>query len=137
MMDIETIEALAKQAGFVVTVDEDLPRPHITVTHQMDGNCGDQLMRFATLVEAAERGACAVACDEHDSLHGDAYAAVCRDRAPMDVRPDSKEIQRMVLADNERPCVYGVAGPCQHPNCLEAHFQTLWAEQARSLAAGK
>jgi hypothetical protein len=40
---------------------------------------------------------------------------------------DSKAIERAVMADNNRPCLYGVAGPCFHPNCLEAHFKTLAA----------
>jgi hypothetical protein len=45
---------------------------------------------------------------------------------------DAKVIERRVMADRNRPCLYGVAGPCQHPKCLEAHFQTLHAEaQAR------
>ncbi len=41
--------------------------------------------------------------------------------------PTGKEIERAVMADTNRPCLYNVAGPCLHPNCLEAHFQTLAA----------
>ena len=52
-----------------------------------------------------------------------------------------KAIERAVLADHGRPCLYGVAGPCQHPNCLEAHFKTLYdaiaAQQKHAALAGK
>lgn len=30
-----------------------------------------------------------------------------------------------VRADQNRPCLFGVAGPCSHPRCLYAHFETL------------
>lgn len=39
----------------------------------------------------------------------------------------AKKIERAVMADQNRPCLYGVAGPCQHPKCLEAHYNTLKA----------
>lgn len=42
-------------------------------------------------------------------------------------RVDGKAIERAVMADQDRPCLYGVMGPCFHPNCLEAHFDTLVA----------
>ncbi len=32
-----------------------------------------------------------------------------------------------VMGDENRPCLYGVAGPCFHPKCLEAHYETLRA----------
>lgn len=38
---------------------------------------------------------------------------------------NAKAIERAVLADKKRPCLYGVAGPCFHPRCLESHFITL------------
>lgn len=45
-----------------------------------------------------------------------------------------KTIERMVLADQDRPCLYGVMGPCQHPNCLEAHYRTLKAKYTSDTA---
>jgi len=45
---------------------------------------------------------------------------VVRDH-PMDCRA----LERAVMADRQRPCLYGVAGPCVHPKCLEAHYETL------------
>jgi hypothetical protein len=49
---------------------------------------------------------------------------------------DAKAIERRVMADRDRPCLYGVMGPCFHPKCLEAHFKTLHAEaQLRALIA--
>ncbi len=39
---------------------------------------------------------------------------------------DGKAIERAVMADTSRPCLYGVSGPCSHPNCLESHFKTLY-----------
>jgi hypothetical protein len=41
-------------------------------------------------------------------------------------------IERAVLADLFRPCQYNVAGPCMHPKCLEAHYQTLKVEWQKS-----
>lgn len=41
---------------------------------------------------------------------------------------DAKAVERRVMADTGRPCLYGVAAPCQHPRCLEAHFTTLHTE---------
>jgi hypothetical protein len=38
---------------------------------------------------------------------------------------DAKRIERAVLADRERPCLYHMAGPCFHPNCLESHFHNV------------
>ena len=38
---------------------------------------------------------------------------------------DTKEVERRVMADQSRPCLYRVAGPCQHPACREDHFNTL------------
>jgi len=38
---------------------------------------------------------------------------------------DTKAIERAVMADRNRPCLYGVRGPCSHPKCLDAHYQTL------------
>jgi hypothetical protein len=38
-----------------------------------------------------------------------------------------KDIERAVMADSRRPCLFHVAGPCYHPLCLEAHYQTLKA----------
>lgn len=40
-------------------------------------------------------------------------------------KPDGKAIERAVMADINRPCLYNVAGPCSHPKCLESHYQTL------------
>ena len=40
----------------------------------------------------------------------------------------SEAVGRQVLADNGRPCLFGVARPCWHPTCLEAHFNTLKAQ---------
>lgn len=36
-------------------------------------------------------------------------------------------IKYKVMEDNNRPCLFGVAGPCFHPKCLEAHYETLRA----------
>lgn len=30
-----------------------------------------------------------------------------------------------VMRDKDRPCLFGVAGPCFHSKCLDAHFETL------------
>lgn len=38
---------------------------------------------------------------------------------------DSKEIERRVMRDINRPCLFGVAGPCFHPKCLDAHYETV------------
>ena len=45
---------------------------------------------------------------------------------------DQKALERAVLADASRPCLYHVSGPCSHPNCLKAHFDTL---RAKAIAA--
>jgi hypothetical protein len=45
---------------------------------------------------------------------------------------ETKAIERAVMADHNRPCLYNAAGPCQHPNCLEAHFATLWRQRKAS-----
>jgi len=37
----------------------------------------------------------------------------------------ARRVARAVMADHNRSCLYGVAGPCQHPKCLKAHFNTL------------
>jgi len=37
----------------------------------------------------------------------------------------TKEIDRLVMEDIDRPCLFGVAGPCFHPKCLYAHFDTV------------
>ena len=36
-----------------------------------------------------------------------------------------KDIERAVMGDRNRPCLFGVRGPCFHPKCLEAHYNTL------------
>lgn len=56
----------------------------------------------------------------------------------MDNHIDAKAVERRVMADHDRPCLYGVTGPCFHPKCLESHYNTLYAEaQARrSQASG-
>lgn len=38
---------------------------------------------------------------------------------------DPKTIERAVMADQQRPCLYHIAPPCFHPKCLEAHYETL------------
>lgn len=35
------------------------------------------------------------------------------------------EARRKVMEDQNRPCLYHVAGPCFHPACLEAHTRTI------------
>jgi len=35
------------------------------------------------------------------------------------------DIDRAVMADSNRPCLFGVAGPCFHPKCLNAHYETI------------
>lgn len=40
--------------------------------------------------------------------------------------PYSNEIGRKVMEDHQRPCLFGVRGPCSHPKCLDAHYKTLW-----------
>lgn len=50
---------------------------------------------------------------------------------------DGKAIERAVMADRERPCLYGVVGPCQHPNCLESHYKTLYGEACRRMGNAK
>lgn len=47
-----------------------------------------------------------------------------------------KKVERAVMEDHYRPCLYGVAPPCQHPNCLEAHYNTLLAEELKLQGAG-
>jgi hypothetical protein len=48
-----------------------------------------------------------------------------------------KEIERRVMVDEDRPCLYGIRGPCVHPNCLEAHFVTLRELADRSTHNGE
>ena len=50
---------------------------------------------------------------------------------------DYKSIGRSVMADAHRPCLYGVAGPCFHPNCLNAHYETLRSNGLMSRPATK
>lgn len=38
---------------------------------------------------------------------------------------DRKTIERAVMQDNARPCLFNVAGPCFHSKCLDAHFKTI------------
>lgn len=38
---------------------------------------------------------------------------------------DLAKIDREVMSDMHRPCLYGVSGPCFHPKCLYAHAETL------------
>jgi hypothetical protein len=45
------------------------------------------------------------------------------------------EIDRLVMADRERPCLYKVAGPCFHPRCLEAHAETIGRKLREQRAA--
>lgn len=35
------------------------------------------------------------------------------------------DIERAVMNDPRRPCLFHVAGPCFHPKCLVAHYATL------------
>jgi len=37
----------------------------------------------------------------------------------------SKEIARKVLADQDRPCLFGVMGPCFHPKCLDFFYEII------------
>ena len=37
---------------------------------------------------------------------------------------DPRAISRAVMEDRRRPCLFGVAGPCSHPKCLDAHYAT-------------
>ena len=39
-----------------------------------------------------------------------------------------KEADRKVMADENRPCLFHVAGPCFHPKCLEAYSDQLMKE---------
>lgn len=39
-------------------------------------------------------------------------------------------VNAKLMNDDERPCLFGVAGPCVHPLCLEAHRKTLRAREA-------
>jgi hypothetical protein len=45
---------------------------------------------------------------------------------------NGKAIERAVMEDKERPCLYRVMGPCQHPDCLEAHYKTLYEAAANA-----
>lgn len=45
---------------------------------------------------------------------------------------DPKAIERAVMADQNRPCLYHVAPPCFHPKCLVAHYETLKANAQRT-----
>lgn len=38
------------------------------------------------------------------------------------MRPGREAIWDAVRRDAERECLYGVAPPCQHPDCLQAAF---------------
>jgi hypothetical protein len=42
---------------------------------------------------------------------------------------DYKTLERRVMADQNRPCLYGVNPPCVHPKCLESHYKTLKEEE--------
>ena len=50
---------------------------------------------------------------------------------------DAKAIERAVVADRSRPCLFRVAGPCYHPKCLEAHYETLYREALQRAGDGK
>lgn len=56
------VQLLAREAGFVVVRSRALPQPWITGLGATDTNIAGMLMRFAELVAAAERQACARAC---------------------------------------------------------------------------
>ena len=53
------------------------------------------------------------------------------------IRVDTWKIERAVLADADRPCLYGVAGPCSHPACLDAHYKTLFDAEKKRLSIGQ
>lgn len=36
---------------------------------------------------------------------------------------DRKQIERAVMADTGRECIYGVHQPCYHPDCLESDYE--------------
>lgn len=38
---------------------------------------------------------------------------------------DSQTAERRVMEDQKRSCLYGVAGPCFHPKCLEEQFKRV------------
>lgn len=40
----------------------------------------------------------------------------------------AKDIEREVLQDVNRKCLFNVAGPCFHPKCLEAEFNIRMLE---------
>lgn len=41
-------------------------------------------------------------------------------------QPDYREpLGYAVMRDLDRPCLFHAAGPCFHPKCLEAHYDTL------------
>lgn len=50
---------------------------------------------------------------------------------------DYKAIERAVMDDRDRPCLYGVMRPCFHPNCLSAHFDTLYEKYNSQPSHGK
>ncbi len=59
---------------------------------------------------------------------------------PVDAhRPRATEVdlERAVLADHDRPCLFHVAGPCFHPRCLEAHLVTLRRKEGPAEAIPK
>lgn len=39
--------------------------------------------------------------------------------------PYSHEVERKVMEDKDRPCLFGVRSPCHHPKCLHAHYETI------------
>jgi uncharacterized protein (DUF2225 family) len=49
----------------------------------------------------------------------------------------TKEIDRLVMEDMDRPCLFGVMGPCFHPDCLYAHFDTILEKIEKSRNARK
>jgi hypothetical protein len=43
-------------------------------------------------------------------------------------------VEYTVMRDQSRPCLFHVAGPCSHPKCLEAHYETIKQERAERAA---
>lgn len=41
------------------------------------------------------------------------------------LRSYAYDLDRRVMQDMDRPCLFHVAGPCFHPKCLEAHCNTI------------
>jgi hypothetical protein len=58
----EDIIRMARDAGFGIAGD-----PEYVVANNYDGICDDELERFAALVAAAEREACAKVCEDDES----------------------------------------------------------------------